>query len=131
VAEGIVTSSDAEFQQILERHSDSVRELALAARALMFELYPASVEVVWVPQGNAGYGIGPKKMTQQFAWIVPATKHVALAIPFGASLDDPDGLLQGTGASVRNVRLSSPDDVRAPALRALLFRAIERVTDPR
>ena len=39
-----------------------------------------------------------------------------------------DGLLQGTGASVRNVRLSSVDDVATPALRELLLRAIARVT---
>ena len=130
MAEGVVTSSDAEFQQILERRAEPVREIALAARALMYEVYPATVEVVWVPQGNSGYGVGPKKMTQQFAWIVPASKHVALAIPFGASLDDPDGLLQGTGASVRNVRLSSVDDVANPALRRLLEQALARVVSP-
>lgn len=131
MAEGIVTDSDAEFRQILERRGEPVREIAFAARALLFELYPDTVEVVWVPQGNSGYGVGPKKMTEQFAWLVPASKHVALAIPFGATLDDPDRLLQGTGASVRNVRLSSLDDVAAPALRALLLRAIARVTDSR
>jgi hypothetical protein len=131
VAEGVVTSSDAEFRQILERRGEPVREIATAARALLYELYPATVEVVWVPQGNSGYGVGTKKMSEQWAWLVPASKHVALAIPFGASLDDPDGLLQGTGASVRNVRLSSADDVGSPALRALLIRAIARVVDAR
>ena len=78
MAEGVITSSDREFREILERRSPEVSAIATAARDVVFELLPDVVEVVWVPQGNAGYGIGPKKMTDQFAWIVPASKHVAL-----------------------------------------------------
>jgi len=124
MADGVVTSSDREFREILERHSPAVREIATKTRALLYAIMPGLVEVVWLPQGNAGYGIGPKKMSEQFAWIVPASKHVALAFPHGTSLADPDGLLQGTGASIRNVRLSSADDVAAPALRRLVEVAI-------
>ena len=124
MAEGVVTESDREFREILERRPPAVREIATATRALLFDIMPELVEVVWLPQGNSGYGTGPKKMSEQFAWIVPASKHVALAFPRGASLADPDGLLQGTGAAVRNVRLRSPDDVAAPALRRLIDVAI-------
>lgn len=49
--------------------------------------------------------------------------HVALAFPFGAELDDPAGLLGGTGARVRNVRLASLDDVARPELRELIAQA--------
>jgi hypothetical protein len=131
VAEGVVTKSDREFRQILEGRSDLVRELAMAARALMFDVLPGAVEVVWVPQKSAGYGVGPRKMSDQFAWILPASAHVALAFPAGTRLDDPGGLLQGTGKSIRNVRLSTTDDVRSPALRTLVEQALARLTDPR
>ena len=129
MAEGIVTDSDREFLRILEGRSSEVRELALAARRLMFEVLPGVVEVVWIAQRNAGYGTGPRKMSEQFAWILPAAGHVALAFPAGVHLDDPAGLLQGTGKSIRNVRLSTLDDVSTPELRRLVERALARLTD--
>jgi hypothetical protein len=127
MAEGVVTSSDREFLQILDGRSAAVHELALAARSLIFEVLPSAVEVVWLTQGNAGYGVGPRKMSDQFAWILPASRHVAIAFPEGAHLDDPAGLLQGTGASIRNVRLSSLDDVQKAEVWVLLEQALGRL----
>jgi hypothetical protein len=124
VAEGIVTESDREFRQIILGRSPEVQRLALAARDLITELLPGVVEVVWITQGNAGYGTGPRKMSEQFAWILPASKHVAIAFPRGTSLPDPTGLLQGTGASIRNVRLTTLDDIRSPAVHELLESSI-------
>lgn len=126
MAEGIVTSSDREFREILSERTDEVRALALSARDLIFDVFPETVEVVWSQQRSAGYGTGPRKMSDQFAWILPAAKHVALAFPLGAELPDPEGLLQGTGARIRNVRLASPADVERPATRALLVASLER-----
>jgi hypothetical protein len=40
-----------------------------------------------------------------FALFKPAANHVALGFWRGTELNDPDGLLQGSGASVRLVRL--------------------------
>jgi hypothetical protein len=129
MAEGVVTESDREFRLILKGRSGAVHELALAARRLMFDVLPEAVEVVWITQGNAGYGTGPRKMSDQFAWILPASGHVALAFPRGAHLDDPAGLLQGTGKSIRNVRLSTLDDVGSPELRQLVEQSLARLTD--
>ena len=129
MAEGIMTRSDREFLQILEGRSTEVRDLALAARRLMFNVLPDAVEVVWLTQKNAGYGVGPRKMSDQFAWILPASGHVALAFPQGAHLDDPARLLQGTGTSIRNVRLTTLGDVGSPDLRRLIERSLARLTE--
>ena len=131
MAEGIITTDDAEFRGILEGRSADVAAVALAARRLVFDVLPQSVEVVWPTQRTSGYGTGPRKMSDQFAWILPTAKHVAMAFPYGAELDDPSGLLQGTGARIRNVRLATPDDVARPELRRLLEAAIgHRVPPP-
>jgi hypothetical protein len=54
-----------------------------------------------------------------------------MAFPYGVELDDPAGLLQGTGAKIRNVRLASLDDVARPELRRLIEVAIgHRVPPP-
>ena len=130
MAEGIITTSDAEFRGILEGRAADVAELALAARRLVFDVLPQTVEVVWPRQRTSGYGTGPRKMTDQFAWILPYERHVAMAFPYGVELDDPAALLQGTGAKIRNVRIETLDDVARPELRRLLEVAIAHKVPP-
>ena len=131
MASGVVTTSSREFRATLEGRSDEVERIALATRELIRELLPPVVEVVWPAQRSSGYGTGPKKNSEQFCWILAHTAHVALAFPFGAELDDPAGLLGGTGARVRNVRLDTLDDVHRPELKALIAQAISHRMPPR
>lgn len=127
---GIVTTDSTPFRETLEGRPDAVCELALAARRLIFDVLPQTIEVVWPAQRSSGYGTGPKKNSEQFVWILAHAAHVTLAFPYGAELDDPAGLLGGTGAKVRNVRLDALDDVARPELRALLQRAIAHRVPP-
>lgn len=120
------------FDAILPAASPPVRELALGARALIFEVLPATVEVVWERQKIAGFGTGPRKQTEHFCWIQPNKAHVNLGFNYGAELPDPEGLLEGTGALFRHVKLRTPEDLRRPALRRLLEVAVtHRVPAPR
>lgn len=130
MAAGIVTTDSTPFRETLEGRSDAVREIALAVRALIFEILPEAVEVVWPDQRSSGYGTGPKKNSEQFAWILAHAAHAALAFPYGAELDDPAGLLGGTGARVRNARLASLDDVRRPELRTLIEQSTRHRVPP-
>lgn len=41
----------------------------------------------------------------------------------GAELDDPDGVLEGSGKGMRHVKLREPEDAHRPALRRLLRQA--------
>lgn len=130
MAEGIITTDDAEFRGILDGRSADVAAIALAARRLVFDVLPQTIEVVWPTQRTSGYGTGRRKMTDHFAWILPSERHVAMAFPYGVELDDPAGLLQGTGAKIRNVRLETLDDVARPELRQLLEAAIRHKVPP-
>jgi hypothetical protein len=131
MAAGIVTTDSLPFRETLDDRSAEVREVAFAARTLIFELMPQAVEVVWPTQRSSGYGTGTKKNSEQFAWILAHAGHVTLAFPYGAELDDPAGLLGGTGARIRNVRLDSLGEVARPELRRLLAHAMRhRVPAP-
>lgn len=125
-------SSEAEFTAILSAFSPNVQAVAWAGRALIFDVLPQTVEVPWLRQKIIGYGTGPKKMSEHFAWIAPATAHVTFGFYYGAELPDPDGLLEGAGKLMRHAKLRSLADVERPALRALLEIAItHRVPPPR
>jgi hypothetical protein len=50
--------------------------------------------------------------------------HVNVQLADGAFLDDPAGILEGTGKRARHVKCRSPDDARRPALRALLVAQV-------
>jgi hypothetical protein len=49
--------------------------------------------------------------------------HVNLQFFQGASLADPEGLLEGTGVSMRHVKIRSARDLKVPAVKALVRNA--------
>lgn len=50
-------------------------------------------------------------------------EHVTLAFLRGAVLSDPEGLLEGKGKGVRNLKLRTPEDVEQPAVKKLIEEA--------
>jgi hypothetical protein len=132
MAEGIVTSSDAEFRAMLADVPVPLAQLALRARELIFDVLPQTVEVVWPAQRNAGYGTGPKKMSEQFVWLAPQSKHLVFGFYYGTELPAPEGLLEGTGRLMRHVKIRTAADLDNPGLRRLVeVSTTHRVPPPR
>lgn len=119
----INTVGEGSFDAVIARSPEPVKEIARALRALVAEVRPGVTEVPWPVQGNAGYGVGPKKMSEQFCYIMPLSKHANLGFYYGADLPDPEGLLEGAGKSLRHVKVRSLDEARRPALRRLVAAA--------
>lgn len=113
----------ASFDALCARFDREVQELARRVHALIVELDPGVVEVVWPRQGTVGYGVGPRKMSEHYAYLALHSRHVNLGFNRGASLPDPAGLLGGPGASLRHTKLRSLADVEVPALAGLLVAA--------
>lgn len=112
------------FLEVMANFSPEVGVVAMRARTLIVDLLPEVFEVVWVPQKTIGYGTGPKKLTEHFAWIAPAKRHVTLGFNQGTELPDPSQLLEGTGKRFRHVKLTSMADVERPAVVKLVRAAI-------
>ena len=51
--------------------------------------------------------------------------HVNLQLFEGARLEDPEGVLEGTGKSMRHIKFRTRDDVRRPLIERLVRQAIE------
>lgn len=109
-----------EFEHAIQTFSDDIREIARQTRKLIYTVLPDVVEVVWVRQKNTGFGTGPKKKTEHFCWIMPATNHVNLGFNYGAELPDPKKLLKGTGKLFRHYKVKSLKDLSNPDLIKLL-----------
>lgn len=52
-----------------------------------------------------------------------AAKHVTFGFLRGTSLDDPKGLLEGTGKNLRHVKLRKAEDLKREGLRELVKAA--------
>jgi len=112
------------FADILVGASPGLRPICESLRRTIASLHKGCVEVVWPRQRIASYGVGPRKMTDHYAYIAVLSAHVNLGLYHGAVLADPTGLLEGTGKGLRHVKLDSVAAARSPAVKALLREAI-------
>ncbi|MFY9823660.1 MAG: DUF1801 domain-containing protein [Thermoanaerobaculia bacterium] len=112
------------FEDILGNAQPEIRRVCESLRHLIASLHEDFVEVVWPKHRIASYGVGPKKMTEHYAYIGVQGSHVNLGFYHGASLADPEGLLEGTGKELRHVKLRDVAAAQSGAVTALLREAI-------
>ena len=112
-----------DWDRALAGTSGEGRAAAEAIRALVRHLDTGVVEVIWPHQGTVGWGVGPKKMSEHYAYLAVHPTHVNLGFYRGASLPDPAGVLAGTGKNMRHIRIGNPADVARPEIADLLRAA--------
>ncbi len=118
-------NTHSSFDEALSGSSSHVKEIAKRLRNLIIDLYPEVVEVPWPKQKIIGYGVGPKKMSEQFCYIGAHREHVNLGFYYGAELPDPEGLLEGTGKKLRHIKIREVEEVDQPAVRHLVQLSLE------
>ena len=115
--------ADADLATLLEPHTPTIRDVFGALRALARDVMPDAQEQVDLPDRVLAFGFGPPggvRMRGLAVGLIPHTAHVNVQLADGALLDDPSGIVEGTGKRIRHVKCRSLDDVARPALRALL-----------
>jgi hypothetical protein len=116
-------SFDALLAQLSTKTAPAVAEIARRLRQIVLDDLPEAVEVVRLGDKAACYGLGPKKMSEAHVYIMPQAQYVNLGFYHGVGLPDPAGLLEGTGARLRHVKVRSLEDAEDAALRALVTAA--------
>ena len=111
------------FDEVIASAPPEIQELAHVARALLADVMPGVTEVPWARQKIAGYGVGPKKMSEHFCYIAPFKRHLNLGFFYGARLPDPENLLEGKGKDLRHIKIRRLEDLQAPAVRELVVAA--------
>ena len=112
------------FDDLLMLTEEPLRPVAAALREVILEVHAATCEVVRLGDRAATYGVGPRKMIDGYAYILPHAGWVNLGFYRGVELPDPEALLEGTGARMRHVKMRSVDGARRPAVRALVAAAL-------
>jgi hypothetical protein len=120
-----INKTHGSFEDILRAAGPRLRPLCQALRNLVASLDKDFVEVVWLRQEIASFGVGPKKMTEHYAYIGIQSSYVNLGFYHGAALRDPTHLLEGTGKRLRHVKIRTDAEAKNAAIAALLRNAID------
>jgi hypothetical protein len=114
------------FDELLAGVEPNLAAIARRLRDMIRDVDPSTVETVRLGDNAATYGVGPKKMTDGYAYIMPMRGYINLGFYQGAALADPDRLLEGTGKALRHVKVRSLAEADHPPVRALVAAAFAR-----
>jgi hypothetical protein len=112
------------FDDVVKGAKPELRTICELLRSVITSLHKDAVEIVWPRQKIVSFGVGPKKMTEHYAYIALHGSHVNLGFYHGASLADPSGLLEGTGKNLRHVKLRDIASAKRREVTALLRQAL-------
>lgn len=113
------------FEDLLKITEKELHPIAIRLREIIFELDPNVYEVVRLGYKSSTFGVGPKKMIEGYAYILPYKSWVNLGFYKGALLASESDLLEGTGKNMRHVKVYSIEDADRPEIKELLKLALE------
>ena len=116
------------FDELLAGVEPDLAAIARRLRTIIRAVDMGTVETVRLGVNAATYGVGPKKMTDGYAYIMPKRGYINLGFYQGAVLADPERLLEGTGKGLRHVKIRSLAEANRPPIRALVAAALAPAT---
>ena len=101
-----------ELLAFLSAYAPPITPLFLATRARVLDAAPDANELVYDAYNavSCAYTFS-ERLKEGFLHVAAYAKHVNLGFNQGATLDDPLGLLRGSGASIRHVRIQREEDL--------------------
>jgi len=111
----------------LAAYEPSIADLALALRQVVLEEAPdASESIFQVYTVAIWFGLSDK-MKDMFCHITTHERHVNLGFPRGATLPDPNRMLQGDGKAMGHIEFAAGRDLERPFVRRYIQAAMEQV----
>src|SRR5260221_7706894 len=110
--------------KFLRPYDPEIRELALQVRALVLAEMAPCYENIYDAYSAVAIGFGTSdRLRDGIFHVAVYSEHVNLGFNDGASLDDPKGILQGSGKLIRHITIKTAEDLERPELRAYIRRA--------
>jgi len=112
---------------MLAECTPEIARLMTAARRKLRSRVPRGFELLYDNYNGVGVGYGAtQSYSAPVVSLLAFPRWVTLFFLYGATLDDPHGLLEGTGRRVRSIRLTSADVLDDLRVGALLEQALRR-----
>jgi hypothetical protein len=119
--------AEIQLQGFLGEFLPEVAALCSAVRARLQTLFPDAVELVYDNYNALVIGFGPsEKPSEAPLSLALVPRWVNLCFLQGAGLDDPEGLLEGSGSVARHIKIHDAEQLDAAAVQALIRQAAEK-----
>jgi len=116
-----------QLDAIIAKQSPEMAKLTREVLAKLRPRFPGAVEMVYDKKRGMVVGFCPDdRASNVINSIGVYSNWINLYFFEGDSLPDPEGLLQGSGHTVRHIRLDSASDLDRPAIKALMAEALKR-----
>ena len=132
-----MTRPPPELLEFLYRYDPGVQSLALGVRRVVHEEMAPCHEYIFEMRSKVVllYGRTERVIADGMCNIGVFAHHVTLGFPRGTDLNDPGGILQGTGKAMRHITLNKLSDLDRREIRQLLRQArkhagLKRRRDP-
>ena len=119
-----IVESLGTIDEVFGKASPTSLPLITAAHEFLINLDPDAVIVPRLGEKSIAYGIGVKKMSEAYCYLIPFNDYVNFGFYHGTSIDSV-GILEGTGAKIRHIKIRNVSDLDNPLLRKLVLRAIQ------
>ena len=117
---------ESQIAGFLAKYSPAIEVQLREARASLRAMVPRGFELVYDNYNALVFGISPTERTSDALLSVAGyPKWVTLFFLHGASLHDPNGLLEGHGKQVRGIRLRESGTINKPEVAELIAQAVD------
>jgi len=124
----MVRPPDRTLIRYLASYDPQVSSLALAVREVVLEEAPEARESI--SKGYAvsiGFSFTGKPLKDGFCIIATHSRYVNLLFNRGTSLPDPNRVLEGTGKTMRHIKINNEADLDRPYVRRYIQAAISEL----
>lgn len=124
-------SAKRQLAAILSGLPPSMEKLTRGVLPKLRAQLPGAVEMVYDKKNSLVIGFcSDERASTVISSIAVHRNWINLYFFEGDTLPDPEGLLQGSGSTVRSIRLTAADTLDAPAVKALIAEARKRARPP-
>jgi len=118
-------TAQQQLDGFLKKSSPEMEKLGRAAIAYLRKRLPGAFCLVYDNYNALAVGFGPEaKASTLPISIALYPRWAILFLMFGATLDDPEGLLEGKGPRIRSVRLDGLGMLKSEAIDTLVAAAV-------
>jgi hypothetical protein len=115
----------AQIDAFVDQYTPEIATQLRRARADLRKLIPKGYELVYDSHNALVFAFGPTARASEVVISIAGYPNwVALLFARGKTLEDPQGLLEGTGATIRSIRLAPFSVLRSRPVRALIRQAL-------
>lgn len=123
-------TAPGQIDAFVARYTPEIASQLRRARADLRKLVPKGYELVYDSHNALIFAFGPTARASELVISVAGYPDwVTLLFARGKALEDPQGLLEGTGATIRSVRLVPFSLLRSRPVRALIRQALAAQAD--